>query len=82
MIKVTSSDKDLFVAIISIAVTIGVMLALISFLGELHGLICTVIILIVQTSFMTRRMAALERELRISRTPSDSEHSKLAEKTV
>jgi hypothetical protein len=82
MFKVTSRDKSLLLTIIQIAMTFGAMLVLISFLGELHGLIVTVIMLIGQTSFLTSRVAALERELRISHKPSDGDPSKIVEKTV
>ena len=80
MFKLQSRDKDLLLTILIVAVTIGVMLLAIQFLGELHGLIVTVIGLIVQTLFLTIRVASLERELRISR--ESHEPSKTAEKTV
>ena len=82
MIKVTSSDKGLLLMIVNVAVTFGVMLALIHFLGELHGAISTIILLIVQTSFLTKRVTALERELRISRELSAREDSKIVGKTL
>jgi hypothetical protein len=80
MFKLQSRDKDLLLAILTIAVTFGVMLLLIHMLGEVHGLISTVIILIGQTSFLTIRVASLERELRSSRGLHDS--SKTAEKII
>jgi hypothetical protein len=80
MIKLHSRDKDLLLTILSVAVTIGVMLLLMQFIGELHGLILTVVILVVQTSFLTIRVASLERELRISR--ETHEPRKVSEKLV
>ncbi len=71
MIKVTSKEKSLLMAIVYIAVPFGAMLVLMHFLGELHGLISTVVILIGQISFLTSRVVVLERELRISHEPSD-----------
>ena len=78
MIKVTSSDKGLLMMIVNVAVTFGVMLAMIGFLGELHGAISTIILLIVQTSFLTKRVTALERELRISHGSTAGEPNKIA----
>jgi hypothetical protein len=82
MFKLQSRDKDLLLTILTIAVTFGVMLLAIHFLGELHGLIVTVIALIGQIAFLGRRVVALERELRISRESHETEHSKIAEKNV
>jgi len=82
MFKLQSRDKDLLLMILTIAVTFGVMLLLIQFLGELHGLISTVIILIGQIAFLSRRVFALERELRISREASESEQPKVGGKSV
>jgi uncharacterized protein involved in response to NO len=82
MFKVTSKDKSLLLAVVNAAVTFGVMLAMIKLLGELHGLISTVVLLIVQTSFLTGRVVALERERRLSREPSEGERSKIIEKTA
>jgi hypothetical protein len=82
MLKVTSKDKDLLLTLVNVVVTLGAMLAVMAFIGELHGLIATVFILIVQTSFLTRRVVALERELRISHEPPHSESSKVVEKTA
>ena len=82
MFKLQSRDKDLLLMILTIAVTFGVMLLLIQFLGELHGLISTVIILIGQIALLSRRVFALERELRISRETPESEHPKVGGKSV
>jgi hypothetical protein len=60
--------------------TFGAMLVLMQFLGELHGLIVTVIILIGQIAFLSSRVVTLERELRISR--ESHEPSKTSEKAV
>jgi hypothetical protein len=82
MFKVTYKDKGLLLTIVSAAVTFGVMLALIKTLGELHGVISTVVLLIVQTSFLTSRVVALERELRLSREPASDERSKIIQNTI
>lgn len=75
-------DRDLLFTILNIAVTFAVMLLAVRFIGELHGLFVIVISLIVQTSFLSRRVVTLERELRSSRESSESEHRKIAEKAV
>ena len=82
MIKLQSRDKDLLLTILSSAVTFGIMLLLIQFLGEVHGLISTVIILVCQIAFLSRRVSALERELRISRESHETEPSKIPEKSA
>jgi hypothetical protein len=46
------------------AVGLGVMLTLMYFLGELHGVILTVVLFIVQTGFLYMRVGMLERQLR------------------
>ena len=80
MIKLQSRDRDLLLTFLSVVVTIGVMLLLMQFIGELHGLIITVVILVVQSSFLTIRVASLERALRISRETHESPN--VGEKTV
>jgi len=80
MIKVTSSDKDLFRVLIGIAVSVGLIVLLLHFLGESHGLICMTIALIIQITFLTGRVVALERGLQSSRKSFESEVSNLAEK--
>ncbi|HWD90817.1 MAG TPA: hypothetical protein VG938_00580 [Verrucomicrobiae bacterium] len=82
MFKLQSRDRDLLVAILTMAVTFGIMLLLIHMLGEIHGLISTVIMLLVQISFLHRRVSALEHELRISHEIPDTDHSKLTEKNI
>jgi len=80
MFKLQSSDKDLRLLILFNAMMFGMMLLLIKFLGELHGLISTVVLLIGQTAFLNRRVNTLEREVRISRETSDRPPAKFAEK--
>jgi hypothetical protein len=76
MFKLQSRDRDLLLTILAVGVTVGMMLLLICTLGELHGLISTVIILIGQISFLTMRVVALEREIRVPReTPKPTEVS-------
>ncbi len=63
MINITPKEKDLLVGLSSAAGGFGTLLAATYFLGELHGLACTAIVLILYTSFLSRRVVALEREL-------------------
>ncbi|MCP5522289.1 MAG: hypothetical protein H7A46_12155 [Verrucomicrobiales bacterium] len=53
------------------AVGVGAMLLLIHLLGEVHGLISSMVIFIVQAGFLFTRIGALERELRDSRHPAE-----------
>lgn len=78
MFKLTSRNKDLLLAIFYIAFLTGMMLLVTHFLGEVHGLAATVIVLIGQIAFLISRVHALERELRISR--ESHEPSKKSEK--
>ncbi len=82
MSKLQSRDKHLLLTILLVAVQFGVMLLFIQLLGELHGLISTVIMLIVQLSFLQIRVMAMERELQLSRKTTDNTSSNIAEKTV
>jgi len=49
-----------------IGVGFGVMLMLIYFFGELHGLISTFVIFIAQTGFLFMRLGMLERRLQMT----------------
>jgi hypothetical protein len=71
MFKLSTSDKDLISYLAASLFTFGVMLALIYLLGEVHGLIVTVIILIMQGAQMQSRLGALQREVRALREPQD-----------
>ena len=64
MFNLKPSDRDLLSHIAVSAVTVAVMLGPIYLLGEVHGLIATVVILIVQSSLLNMRITALQRELR------------------
>jgi len=72
MFKLQSRDKELLLTLLAVAGTFGLMLLAMYLLGELHGLIATVIGLIVQIVFLNRRVITLERELRISRAAPES----------
>ncbi len=82
MIKLQPSDKDLLLSILRDAVTLGLVLLLVKLLGEVHGTIMAVILLIGQISLLNRRVSKLERELQISRETADAGLPKLAEKSV
>jgi hypothetical protein len=71
MFKLQPRDKDLLSTIVVAVVLGGVILFLIGSLGEVHGLICAVIMLMVQFAFLNSRVSALERELRTSREPRE-----------
>ena len=57
------TPKDILNLLVYSSVVFGVMLMLIHFFGELHGLISTVVMLIVQTGFLFMRVGMLERRL-------------------
>ena len=80
MTKNTSSDKYLNRVLIGIGVSLALMVAMFHFFGELQGLFCVVIALLIQISFLTARVVALEQELRISREAH--EPPKMSEETV
>jgi hypothetical protein len=63
MFNLKPSDRDLLSHIAVSAVTVAIMLGLIYLLGEVHGLIATVVILIVHSSLLNMRITALQREL-------------------
>lgn len=67
MFKLQSRDKDLLQTILYFVVAGGATLFLIHALGEIHGCILAVLLLVVQLGFLTTRVSALERELRSSR---------------
>jgi hypothetical protein len=73
MLTVTRNDKDLLLAILSIAIMLGGLFVLIKFLGELHGTISFAVVLIGQVAFLARRVGVLERELQTTRRQSGSE---------
>jgi len=64
MVKLKPTDKDLLSYIALSLFIVGIMLALIHLLGELHGLIATVVILIGQSALLQTRLGAAQRELR------------------
>jgi hypothetical protein len=70
MIGFTPKDKDLLLGLANAAGGLGTLLGATYFLGELHGLACTAIALILYTSLLSRRVVALERELRSSHNGS------------
>jgi hypothetical protein len=80
MIKKPSNDKNVNRVLIGIGISMAVFLIGCHFFGEVQGLICVVIALIVQVSFLTGRVVALERELQISHETHES--SEASEKTV
>ena len=82
MIKATSSGKIMSQVIIGLFVSLGIMLAIFHFFGELQGLICVVIALLVQISLLTGRVVALERRLQDSQDSLSSKPANLADKAV
>jgi hypothetical protein len=57
------SDKSLLSYITLSLFTVGIMLLLIHQLGEVHGLIGTMVILIVQSAELHSRLSAAQREI-------------------
>jgi hypothetical protein len=60
------TPKDILNLLLYCAVGVGVMLLLIHTLGELHGIISTVSLFIVQTGFLFMRVGMLERQLQVA----------------
>ena len=56
--------KDLVSLLVICAVPFGMMQLLIYFFGELHGIISTVVLLMVQMSLLSMRIWILERQLK------------------
>jgi len=82
MIKPTSKDKDLLLTILASGCSVAAMLAVMQVIGQLNGATSMIVVLIVQSAFLTRRVAVLERELRSARGFSDGAQPKFVEKTV
>jgi hypothetical protein len=61
---IQASDKDLLRQIAGAAIGLGVMLAAVRYLGEVHGLAATVVGLLVVNSHLSVRLDALRREVR------------------
>lgn len=61
------TPKDILNLLLYCVVGGGVMLLLINTLGEVHGLISTVTLFIVQTGFLFMRVGMLERQLQAQR---------------
>lgn len=57
------TPKDILGLIVYSVVGVGAMLMLIHFLGELHGLISTMVVFIGQTGYLYMRVGMLERQL-------------------
>lgn len=66
-----SSDKDLLRYIALAVTSVGMMLGAIHFLGEVHGLIITVVALIIQFSRMAVQLQTVQRELQSMRERTD-----------
>jgi len=70
-----SSDKDLLRYIALAAISVGIMLGAIRLLGEVHGLVATVIGLLVTISHLSIRLGAVQREVQCMRKTSEAERS-------
>jgi hypothetical protein len=67
MMKLQSSDRSLLAWIGLNLSTVAGMLLLVRLLGEVHGLIATVILLIGQSTHAYVRLGVLQKELRAMR---------------
>jgi hypothetical protein len=73
MNKIT--PKDILNLLVFCAVGVGMLLLLIHTLGELHGIISTVILFIVQTGFLFMRVGTLERQLQAAQRSNAAKFS-------
>jgi hypothetical protein len=67
--------KDYLGLLVYVAVGFGVMLMLIHTFGELHGLISTTVIFMVQTGSLFMRVGMLERQLQSTQQPAGAERT-------
>ena len=71
MLKSKSTDRNLLAWIGLNVFTVAILLALVRLLGEVHGLMATLIVVIGQSTLSYVRLGALERELRALRAAGD-----------
>ena len=75
-----TKTSDLFQYIGLSLFGLALVLALIHFLGEVHGLIITAIILFNQSALLNLRISMLQRDLANQRQGQDGADGKVAEK--